>query len=71
MRTALTLAASVVINVTALAVMEWNVTEALRAPAGEVMIVQMEGGQIEETTPVAPLAQAAVDSHVARTASSL
>ena len=65
MRTALTLAAAVVINATALAAWEWNVTEAV-TPAGEVTVTQ-----IEEAAPIAPLAQATVDGQIARTASSL
>lgn len=68
MRTLLTLAAAVVINVTPLAALEWNAvtTQAQLAPAGEVTITQLE-----ESTPVAPLAQAKVDGQVVRTASSL
>lgn len=64
-RTALSFAAAVVINVTALAAWEWNVTEAT-TPAGTVSITQ-----IEEPTQAASLAQAKVDSKVVRTASSL
>jgi hypothetical protein len=70
MRTALTLAAAVVINVTALAAWEWNVTEQV-TPAGEVTIVELEGKQIEGAAPAASLAQAQVDGQVVRTASSL
>lgn len=70
MRTALTLAAAVVINATALVVLEWNVTQAQLAPAGEVTIVQVEEAHAEGSTAVAPLAQAEVDGHVVRTASS-
>jgi hypothetical protein len=55
----------VVINVTALAAWEWNVTEQ-STPAGEVIVTQ-----IEEPTQVASLAQTRVDGQVARTASSL
>jgi hypothetical protein len=64
-RTALTLVAAVVINVSALAAWEWNVTEAV-TPAGEVTVTQ-----IEEPTQVASLTQTAVDGQVVRTASSL
>lgn len=63
MRTVLALAAAVVINATAIAALEWNVTQQV-TPAGEVTIVQ-----IEEPTPVASLAQAKVDGQVVRTAS--
>lgn len=70
MRTALTLAAAVVINVTALAAWEWNVTEQV-TPAGEVTIVELEGKQIEGTAPAASLARAQVDGQVVRAASSL
>ncbi|WP_116810208.1 hypothetical protein [Steroidobacter cummioxidans] len=66
MRTALTLAAAVVINVTALAAMGWDVNQAQRAPGGEVSITQ-----IEEPTQVAAVAPAKVDGQVVRTASSL
>lgn len=61
-RTALTLAAAVVINATALAAWEWSVNEQV-TPAGEVTITQ-----IEESAPVASLAQAKVDDQVVRTA---
>ncbi len=61
-RTLLSLAAAVVINVTALAAWEWNVTEAT-TPAGEVTITQ-----IEEPTQLASLAQTRVDSQVVQTA---
>jgi hypothetical protein len=64
-RTALTLVAAVVINVTALAAWEWNVTEQI-TPAGEVTVTQ-----IEEPAPAASLAQAKVEDQVVRTASSL
>lgn len=64
-RTALTLAAAVVINVSALAAWEWNVTEAV-TPAGEVTITQIEG-----PTQVAAVAPAKVEGQVVRTASSL
>lgn len=64
-RTALTLAAAVVINVTALAAWEWNVTEAV-TPAGEVTVVQ-----IEESAQVASLAQTQADGQVVPTAHSL
>lgn len=57
-RTALTLAAAVVINVTALAAWEWNVTEAV-TPEGEVTVVQ-----IEEPAQVASLTQAEAESPV-------
>jgi len=67
MRTALTLAAAVVINVTALAAWEWNVTEQV-TPAGEVSIVQLERN--EGATPAA-VAQAPVEGQVERSASSL
>lgn len=62
-RTALTLAAAVVINVTALAAWEWNVTEQI-TPAGEVTIVQIE-------EPAAAASLAKVEGEVARTVSSL
>jgi len=68
MRTALTLAAAVVINVTALAAWEWSVTEQV-TPAGEVTIVELEGARSEGTAPAVSLAQA--DAHVERTSSSL
>ena len=64
-RTALTLAAAVVINVTALAAWEWNVTEAV-TPAGEVTVVQ-----IEEPAQVASLTQAQADGQVVQTTHSL
>lgn len=69
MRTALTLAAAVVINVAALAAWEWNVTEQV-TPAGEVTIVELEGTQSEGAAPTASLAQAQ-DGQLERTASSL
>ena len=62
-RTALSLAAALVINATALVAWEWNVNEQV-TPAGEVTITQ-----IEEAAPVASLAQATVDGQVVRTAS--
>lgn len=65
MRTALTLAAAVAINVAAAVALEWNVTQQA-TPAGEVTVVQ-----VEEPTPVAPLAQATVEGQVVRTANSL
>ena len=68
MRTALTLAAAVVINVSALAAWEWNVTEQV-TPAGEVTIVQLERN--EGATPAASVAQAQVDGHAEQTANSL
>ena len=61
-RTALALAAALVINVTALAAWEWNVTEQV-TPAGEVTVTQ-----IEAAAPAASLAQAQVDGQVVRTA---
>ena len=61
-RTALSLAAALVINASALAAWEWNVNEQV-TPAGEVTITQ-----IEEAAPVASLAQATVDGQVVRTA---
>ena len=64
-RTALTLAAAVVINVTALAAWEWNVTEAV-TPAGEATVVQ-----IEDPAQVASLTQAEADGQVVQTAHSL
>ena len=64
-RTALTLAAAVVINVTALAAWEWNVTEAV-TPAGEVTVTQ-----IEEPAAVASLAHTAVDGQLGQTTHSL
>ncbi|MBL8268118.1 hypothetical protein [Steroidobacter sp.] len=64
MRTVLTLAAAAVINLAALAALEWNVTQAQLPPAGEVTITQ-----IEEPTPLAPLAQVQVERQVARTRS--
>jgi hypothetical protein len=42
MRTTLTLAASVVINVLALAVLSWSVSESQLSPHGEVTITQLE-----------------------------
>lgn len=66
MRSALTLAGAVVINAAAWAVMEWNVTQAQLPPPGEVIITQLD-----QVTPVAPLAQTRVDGHVVVTASSL
>jgi hypothetical protein len=66
MRTALTLAAAVVINVTALAALGWDVSRAQRAPSGEVSITQ-----IEEPTQVAAVAPAKVDGQVVQTANSL
>jgi hypothetical protein len=59
------LAAAVVINVTALAAWEWNVTEQI-TPAGEVTVTQ-----IEEPAQVASVAQTKVDGQLVRTASSL
>lgn len=70
MRTLLTLAAAVAINLAAFAALEWNVTQAQLPPKGEVTISQLGGGQIE-TTEIAPLARAQVESRVARTAASL
>lgn len=61
-RTALSLAAALVINASALAAWEWNVNEQV-TPAGEVTITQ-----IEEAAPVASLAQATVDGQVVLTA---
>ena len=68
MKSALTLAGAVAINLTALAVLEWEVTQTQTqlAPAGEVTITQLE-----EVPSLAPLAQAEVDGRTARTASSL
>jgi len=66
MRTALTLAAAVVINVTALAAMGWDVSQAQRAPNGEVSITQ-----IEEPTRIAAVVPAKVDGQVVQTANSL
>ena len=60
MRSALTLVAAVAINLTALAVLEWEVARANLPPAGEVTIAQ-----IEEPSVLAPLAQ--VDGQVGRT----
>lgn len=42
MRTTLTLAASVVINLVALAVFSWSVSETQLTPSGEVTITQLE-----------------------------
>ena len=42
MRTTLTLAASVVINVVALAVLSWSVSENQLSPHGEVTVTQLE-----------------------------
>lgn len=42
MRTTLTLAASVVINLVALAVLSWSVSEHQLSPQGEVTITQIE-----------------------------
>jgi hypothetical protein len=42
MRTTLTLTASVVINVVALAVLGWSVSESQLSPHGEVTITQLE-----------------------------
>ena len=67
-RTALSLAAAVVINLTALAAWQWNVNEQT-TPAGEVTIVELGVAQIEEPAPIASLAQATVDGQVVRTAS--
>lgn len=64
MRNALTLAAAAVINLTALAALEWNVTQAQLPPAGEVTITQ-----IQESSEVAAFARISADGHVARTAS--
>lgn len=64
-RTALTLAAAVVINVTALAAWEWNVTEAV-TPAGEVIVTQ-----IEEPAQVASLAQTRAGGQLVQTTHSL
>lgn len=50
---ALTLAASVVINVAALAAWEWNVTQAQLPPPGEVTVTQLV-----DSAELAPLAQA-------------
>lgn len=61
-RTALSLAAALVINASALAAWEWSVNEQV-TPAGEVSITQ-----IEEAAPVASLAQATVDGQVVLTA---
>jgi hypothetical protein len=66
-RTALSLVAAVVINASALAAWQWNVNEQV-TPAGEVTIVQLEGAQIEEPTPVASLAQTKIDGQVVATA---
>jgi hypothetical protein len=66
MRTVLTLAAAVVINATALAALQWGVRQAELPPAGIVTI-----SQLEEMSPVAPLAQAELEGQGARTASSL
>lgn len=66
-RTLLSLAAAVVINATALAAWQWSVDEQT-TPAGEVSIVELGVAQIEETAPVAALAQASVDGQVVRTA---
>ena len=41
MRSTLTLAASVVINLVALAALSWSVSEAQLAPRGEVTITQL------------------------------
>lgn len=62
MRSILTLAAAVAINLTALAILQWEVTRANAPPAGEVTITQLE-----ENTALAPLAQ--VDDQVGRAAS--
>ena len=67
-RTALSLAAALVINATALAAWQWNVNEQT-TPAGEVTIVELGVAQIEEPAPIASLAQATVDGQVVRTAS--
>lgn len=64
MRTVLTLAAAAVINLAALAAMEWNVTRAQLPPAGEVIVTQ-----VEEATYEAPLAQVKVEGQLVRTAS--
>jgi hypothetical protein len=52
MRSVLTLAAAVAINLTAVAVLDWEVTQANSPPAGEVTITQLEA-----PTALAPLAQ--------------
>lgn len=67
-RTVLSLAAALVINATALAAWQWSVDEQV-TPAGEVTIVDLGVGQIEEAAPVASLAQATVEGQVVRTAS--
>ena len=63
MRTALTLTVAIAISLTTLIALEWNANQE-PLPAGEVTITQ-----IEESTQVAPLAQAEVDSQVVRAAS--
>jgi hypothetical protein len=42
MRTTVTLAASVVINLVALAVLSWSVSESQLSPQGEVTITQLQ-----------------------------
>lgn len=64
MKTSLTLVVAVAISLATLTVLEWNTYRHL--PAGEVTIVQ-----IEEPTPLAPLAQADVDGQRVPTANSL
>lgn len=64
MKTSLTLVVAVAISLATLTVLEWNTYRHL--PAGEVTIVQ-----IEEPTPLAPLAQADVEGQRVRTANSL
>lgn len=60
MRSVLTLAAAVAINLTVVAVLEWEVARTNSPPAGEVTITQLE-----TPTALAPLAQA--DDQAGRT----
>lgn len=55
MRTALTLAASVVINVTALAALELSLNQAQLPPAGEVTVTQLPDPVDEVLLAGAPL----------------
>jgi hypothetical protein len=72
MRTLLTLAAAVVINVTAFAALEWNVTQTQLPPPGEVTITQVDEPQFvafAEAAPAVPVDHVAL-GRIARTGSS-
>ncbi|HEY0940580.1 MAG TPA: hypothetical protein VGE08_10830 [Steroidobacter sp.] len=64
MRSVLTLAAAVAINLAALALLQWDVTRASSPPAGEVIIAQLD-----EPTALAPLAQARAEDQDGRSVS--